>query len=74
MNCPTLADSIVEGEIRWDKAVGDAVSVDETIGEIETDKVCHYALFSCLRLLDGCSVYIQSFLFTDDVNSPGSQR
>ncbi|KAF6034668.1 DLST [Bugula neritina] len=38
VNCPPFADSITEGDIRWEKAVGDSVEVDETIGEVETDK------------------------------------
>jgi len=36
--CPAFADSISEGDIRWEKAVGDSVSEDEVICEIETDK------------------------------------
>jgi len=36
--CPAFADSISEGDIRWEKAVGDSVSEDEIICEIETDK------------------------------------
>ena len=36
--CPPFADSISEGDIRWEKAVGDSVAEDETICEIETDK------------------------------------
>jgi len=36
--CPAFADSISEGDVRWEKAVGDSVTVDEVICEIETDK------------------------------------
>merc|ERR1711936_929170 len=36
--CPAFADSISEGNIRWEKAVGDSVSEDEVLCEIETDK------------------------------------
>jgi len=36
--CPAFADSISEGDIRWEKAVGDSVTEDEVICEIETDK------------------------------------
>merc|ERR1711981_24286 len=32
------ADSISEGDLRWEKAVGDSVSEDEVLCEIETDK------------------------------------
>ncbi|XP_031569298.1 dihydrolipoyllysine-residue succinyltransferase component of 2-oxoglutarate dehydrogenase complex, mitochondrial-like [Actinia tenebrosa] len=35
---PPFAESVTEGDIRWDKAVGDAVAEDEVVGEIETDK------------------------------------
>jgi len=36
--CPPFADSISEGDVRWEKAVGDSVTVDEVLCEIETDK------------------------------------
>jgi len=36
--CPAFADSISEGDIRWEKAVGDSVNVDDVLCEIETDK------------------------------------
>lgn len=39
VNCPPFADSVTEGDIRWEKAVGDVVNVDDVIGEVETDKV-----------------------------------
>nr|CAD7255722.1 unnamed protein product [Timema shepardi] len=35
---PNFADSVSEGDVRWEKAVGDQVSVDEVVVEIETDK------------------------------------
>ncbi|ODN02701.1 Dihydrolipoyllysine-residue succinyltransferase component of 2-oxoglutarate dehydrogenase complex, mitochondrial [Orchesella cincta] len=35
---PQFADSISEGDVRWEKAVGDSVNEDETVCEIETDK------------------------------------
>jgi len=35
---PQFADSISEGDVRWEKAVGDNVNADETVCEIETDK------------------------------------
>ena len=38
MVCPAFADSISEGDLRWEKAVGDSVSEDEVLCEIETDK------------------------------------
>lgn len=38
IECPPFADSISEGDIRWEKAVGDSVEVDEVVCEVETDK------------------------------------
>lgn len=35
---PQFADSISEGDIRWEKAVGDTVAEDDVVAEIETDK------------------------------------
>ncbi|GMR59709.1 hypothetical protein PMAYCL1PPCAC_29904 [Pristionchus mayeri] len=35
---PAFAESISEGDIRWLKAVGDTVTEDELVAEIETDK------------------------------------
>jgi 2-oxoglutarate dehydrogenase E2 component (dihydrolipoamide succinyltransferase) len=35
---PAFADSISEGDIRWEKKVGDHVAEDEVVCEIETDK------------------------------------
>ncbi|KTF77798.1 hypothetical protein cypCar_00035953, partial [Cyprinus carpio] len=36
---PAFAESVTEGDVRWEKAVGDTVSEDEVVCEIETDKV-----------------------------------
>ncbi|XP_017272180.1 dihydrolipoyllysine-residue succinyltransferase component of 2-oxoglutarate dehydrogenase complex, mitochondrial [Kryptolebias marmoratus] len=35
---PAFAESVTEGDVRWEKAVGDTVSEDEVVCEIETDK------------------------------------
>ncbi|XP_065353068.1 dihydrolipoyllysine-residue succinyltransferase component of 2-oxoglutarate dehydrogenase complex, mitochondrial [Cloeon dipterum] len=35
---PQFADSISEGDVRWERAVGDSVVEDEVVAEIETDK------------------------------------
>uniref|UniRef100_A0A914H3U5 Dihydrolipoyllysine-residue succinyltransferase component of 2-oxoglutarate dehydrogenase complex, mitochondrial n=1 Tax=Globodera rostochiensis TaxID=31243 RepID=A0A914H3U5_GLORO len=35
---PAFAESISEGDIRWNKQVGDFVKTDEIVAEIETDK------------------------------------
>merc|ERR1712168_1705913 len=36
--CPAFADSISEGDVRWEKQVGDSVAEDDVLCEIETDK------------------------------------
>jgi len=39
---PYMADSITQGTLAaWEKQVGDFVSQDETVANIETDKVSH---------------------------------
>lgn len=38
VKCPQLAESLSEGDIRWEKAVGDTVAEDEVVCEVETDK------------------------------------
>ncbi|XP_068110626.1 dihydrolipoyllysine-residue succinyltransferase component of 2-oxoglutarate dehydrogenase complex, mitochondrial [Hyperolius riggenbachi] len=38
INTPAFAESVTEGDVRWEKAVGDSVSEDEVVCEIETDK------------------------------------
>ncbi|CAN9507378.1 unnamed protein product [Ophioblennius macclurei] len=35
---PPFAESVSEGDVRWEKAVGDSVAEDEIVCEIETDK------------------------------------
>ncbi|KAG7509045.1 dihydrolipoyllysine-residue succinyltransferase component of 2-oxoglutarate dehydrogenase complex, mitochondrial-like [Solea senegalensis] len=35
---PAFAESVTEGDVRWEKAVGDSVAEDELVCEIETDK------------------------------------
>ncbi|XP_024912798.1 dihydrolipoyllysine-residue succinyltransferase component of 2-oxoglutarate dehydrogenase complex, mitochondrial-like isoform X2 [Cynoglossus semilaevis] len=35
---PAFAESVSEGDVRWEKAVGDTVAEDEVVCEIETDK------------------------------------
>ena len=40
INVPTLGESVTEATVmRWNKAPGDAVALDETLVELETDKV-----------------------------------
>ena len=38
IECPAFAESITEGDLRWEKAKGDSIAVDDVICEIETDK------------------------------------
>uniref|UniRef100_T1J0U5 Dihydrolipoyllysine-residue succinyltransferase component of 2-oxoglutarate dehydrogenase complex, mitochondrial n=1 Tax=Strigamia maritima TaxID=126957 RepID=T1J0U5_STRMM len=38
VNVPPLAESITEGDLKWEKAAGDAVKEDDVVAEIETDK------------------------------------
>ena len=38
VKCPAFAESISEGDIKLEKAVGDAVAADEVVCEVETDK------------------------------------
>uniref|UniRef100_A0A8C7DZB6 Dihydrolipoyllysine-residue succinyltransferase component of 2-oxoglutarate dehydrogenase complex, mitochondrial n=1 Tax=Oncorhynchus kisutch TaxID=8019 RepID=A0A8C7DZB6_ONCKI len=35
---PAFAESVTEGDVRWEKAIGDSVKEDEVVCEIETDK------------------------------------
>lgn len=36
---PAFAESVSEGDVRWEKKVGDQVKEDDVLCEIETDKV-----------------------------------
>lgn len=62
IKCPQLAESLSEGDIRWVKAVGDAVEEDEIVGEVETDKTsipihCPVAgVIEALMVEDGTTV------------------
>ncbi|XP_074603868.1 dihydrolipoyllysine-residue succinyltransferase component of 2-oxoglutarate dehydrogenase complex, mitochondrial [Brevipalpus obovatus] len=38
VQAPQFAESISEGDLRWEKAVGDSVKEDELVAEVETDK------------------------------------
>lgn len=38
VKCPPFAESITEGDVRWEVAVGDSVTEDQVVAEIETDK------------------------------------
>merc|ERR1711892_1023257 len=67
IECPAFADSISEGDIRWEKAVGDTVEVDEVICEIETDK-------TSVPVPSPVAGVIQEFLVEDGTTvSPGTK-
>lgn len=36
---PAFAESVSEGDVRWEKKIGDLVKEDDVLCEIETDKV-----------------------------------
>lgn len=55
---PPFAESITEGDVRWEKEVGDKVKVDEVIGEIETDK-------TALPIISPCAGIIEVLLVED---------
>ncbi len=38
IECPAFAESISEGDLRWEKQEGEQVEQDEVICEVETDK------------------------------------
>jgi len=58
VHTPPFAESITEGDVRWDKEVGDEVKLDEMIGEIETDK-------TALPINSPCAGVIEEFLVED---------
>eukprot|EP00800_Vazella_pourtalesii_P014206 TRINITY_DN3567_c0_g2_i1.p1 TRINITY_DN3567_c0_g2~~TRINITY_DN3567_c0_g2_i1.p1 ORF type:complete len:439 (-),score=16.41 TRINITY_DN3567_c0_g2_i1:25-1341(-) len=59
VNAPSFADSITEGDIKWHCSVGEQVSEDELLGEIETDKTSlpihspHAGIIENLLVADG---------------------
>ncbi|XP_071498512.1 dihydrolipoyllysine-residue succinyltransferase component of 2-oxoglutarate dehydrogenase complex, mitochondrial-like [Diadema antillarum] len=55
---PPFAESVSEGDVRWDKEVGDFVAEDEVVGEIETDK-------TSIPVPAPCSGVILEFLVPD---------
>ncbi|XP_064403563.1 dihydrolipoyllysine-residue succinyltransferase component of 2-oxoglutarate dehydrogenase complex, mitochondrial-like isoform X2 [Halichondria panicea] len=49
---PPFAESITEGDVKWEKEVGDSVAVDEVIAEIETDKTAIPVLSSVTGVIE----------------------
>ena len=67
VTCPAFAESITEGDLRWEKAVGDAVSEDEVICEVETDK-------TSVPVPSPCAGVIEELLVEDGSTvNPGMQ-
>lgn len=79
MNVPPFADSISEGDVRWDKAVGDSVKEDEEVCHIETDKTSIPVKAPCngviteLCVSDGSTVQpgVKLFVITPGGAAPG---
>ena len=67
MVCPAFAESITEGDLRWEKAVGDSVTEDEVLCEIETDK-------TSVPVPSPCAGVIEELLVEDGTTvSPGTK-
>lgn len=65
--CPAFAESITEGDLRWEKAVGDSVTEDEVLCEIETDK-------TSVPVPSPCAGVIEELLVEDGTTvSPGTK-
>jgi len=77
--CPAFADSISEGDIRWEKAVGDSVSEDEVLCEIETDKTSvpvpspGSGVIEALHVEDGATVQPGAKLLTLKLGPGGAK-
>lgn len=75
---PPFPDSVSEGDICWEKAVGDQVEEDEVIGEIETDKTAlpvsspEAGVIHELLVADGDTVEKGQELCRIDVSGGGS--
>ena len=64
--CPAFAESITEGTLKWEKAQGDSVAVDDVICEIETDK-------TSVPVPSPVSGVIEALLVEDDATvNPGT--
>lgn len=66
---PPFADSVSEGDVKFDKKVGDAVAADEVVMEIETDKTTvgvpspNHGIIEELYVADGDTVKSGQQLF-----------
>ncbi|ELU16332.1 hypothetical protein CAPTEDRAFT_221108 [Capitella teleta] len=75
---PGFPESVSEGDVRWEKAVGDEVSEDEVVGEIETDKTAiqimapSAGVIEELLVADGEKVIAGQDLFKLNVGAGGA--
>ncbi|CAG0903276.1 unnamed protein product [Darwinula stevensoni] len=80
VNVPAFAESVSEGDVRWEKAVGDSVAEDEVICEIETDKMAiqvHAPATGVIEELlvgDGASVQAGAKLFKLHINGEAPKK
>ncbi|KAK5649147.1 hypothetical protein RI129_004039 [Pyrocoelia pectoralis] len=80
VNAPDFPDSVSEGDIRWQKKVGDSVSTDEVIAEIETDKTALPVMspgngtITELLVEDGATVKAQTPLVKIDLSAGGAAK
>lgn len=77
VKCPGFSESISEGDVRWEKAVGDFVQEDEPLGEVETDKTGvpvlspYTGVIVELLVEDGATVKAHQPLVKIDVSAKG---
>lgn len=77
VKCPGFSESISEGDVRWEKAVGDFVQEDEPLGEVETDKTGvpvlspYTGVIVELLVEDGATVKAHQPLMKIDVSAKG---
>ncbi|ESO03479.1 hypothetical protein HELRODRAFT_80560 [Helobdella robusta] len=76
VSTPPFADSVSEGDVKFQKAVGDAVSEDEIVCEIETDKTSipvpspANGVIEALLVEDGSKVLAGTQLFKLKITAP----
>ncbi|XP_058790076.1 dihydrolipoyllysine-residue succinyltransferase component of 2-oxoglutarate dehydrogenase complex, mitochondrial [Phymastichus coffea] len=74
---PPFAESVSEGDVRWEKKVGDQVKEDEVLCEIETDKTSvpvpspASGVIRAVHIEDGTTVQAGAKLCTIEVGATG---